>query len=224
MFQFILTLLLTLFAVTAPLPTGAPVCTIDFAAVNNLHLAAERNPRTGPLSNAAFIVTINGVTATPGVLIEIPAQKEIPVVVTSESGSQPFKGVLLIISEPNVAFTNELFTKSPLLQQSIPCQGTGTRAGVTHRSNVTKTEATAYLNIQDNLDEVNLDVNVVVVNNAFQGSIYYFDRYKLKTSGGTNAPTATPRFAKCGLFGLGIFCFNTCGLFLRLIYGNKECF
>lgn len=224
MYRFVLTLLLTFFTVTAPLPTGAPVCTIDFSAVNNLHLAPERNPQTGPLSNAGFIVTINGVTATPGVLVEIPAQQEIPVVVTSDTGSQPFKGVLLIISEPNVVFTDELYTKSPLLQQSIPCQVTGTRAGVTHRSNVTKTEATAYLNIQDNLDEVNLDVNVVVVNNGFQGSVYYFDRYKLKTSGGTDAPTPTPRFAKCGLFGLGIFCFNTCGIIFRLIFGSKNCF
>jgi hypothetical protein len=224
MLQFILTLLLTLFIVTAPLPTGAPVCTIDFSAVNNLHLAPERNPRTGPLSNAGFIVTINGVTATPGVLVELPAQREIPVVVTSESGIQPFKGVLLIISAPNVAFTDELYTKSPLLQQSIPCQGTGTRAGVTHRSNVTKTQANFFLNIQDNVDEVNLDVNVVVVNNAFQGSIYYFNRYKLKTFGGTDAPTATPLVAKCGLFGLGLFCFNTCGIFLRLIFGNENCF
>ena len=223
MFRLLVILLVTLFTVVAPLPTGAPVCTIDFSAVNNLHLAKERNPQTGPLSNADFIVKINGVTAQPGVVLEIPAQRDIPVVVTSGSGSQRFKGVLMIISEATASFTNELYPASPLLQQSVPCQETGTRAGVTHRSNETKTEAPAFLNIQDNYEVVNLDVNVVVVNNA-QSSIFYFDRYILKTFGGTEAPTATPRTAECGLFGVGLFCFNTCGLFLRLIFGNENCF
>jgi hypothetical protein len=209
----------------AALPTGAPVCTIDFSAVNNLHLAQSRNPQTGPLSNGDFIVTVNGnITLVPGVALEIPAQRDVQVVVTSESGIQPFKGVLVILSAPNILFTDELFTREAILQNSIACQGTGNRVGVTHRSNVTKTKATVFLNIPNNYEEVRLDVNMVIVNNDI-ASIYYYDRFLLKVTGATEAPTPTPR-PECGLFGLSLFCIRIffCGYFGRLLFGDSNCY
>jgi hypothetical protein len=222
--------LLTLSSVLA-LPTGAPVCPIDGAAPGDAHLAARVvagtnitiNPRTGPLSDGTFIVTLNGVTLDPAVSTAITASLSYTVAVTSEDGTQPYRGVLVIASSASKNFTAAVLQPvGGLLQASLPCAQLR-RAGVTHISAVSKTTSSSTLNVPTNVADLKLDVNVVVANNEVQGSIYYYDQFEFTVTG---APTAAPVKppVKCGLFGLSIFCpFTFCGFLGRLIFGSRNC-
>jgi hypothetical protein len=222
MMKFILVTLFAILSAVAAFPAGAPVCTIDESAPGAPHRGTGF--RTGPLSDAAFIVTVGGKTLDTATTLEIEAGTVYDVIFTSETGSQPYKGVLGIIHSSTYNFTStNLITGTADLQNSEPCAFAKGRAGVTHVNNNDKTSALAKLSIPANVDVVKLDVNIVVANNGVQGSIFYYTQYTLKVSGATNSPIAAPRIS-CGLFRLGIFCpFTFCGLFGRLLFGTKEC-
>jgi hypothetical protein len=223
--------LLTLSSVLA-LQTGAPICTIDEAAPGPPHRVAYSSgnftlePRTGPLSDGTYIVTLNGATLVPNSTTAINASQSYTIAVTSEDGNQQYKGVLVIASSASTNFTAAVLQPvGGLLQASTPC-AVLRRAGVTHTSAASKTTSTTTLNVPKNVTDLKLDVNVVVANNAAQGSIYYYDQYKFNVTGAPPPPTAAPvkPRGKCGLFGLSIFCpFTLCGFLGRLIFGSKNC-
>jgi hypothetical protein len=234
--------LLTLSSVFA-LQSGAPVCPIDEAAPGPPHRVAYTSgtftliPRTGPLSDGAFIVTLNGVTLDPAVSTAINALQSYTIAVTSEDGLQSYKGVLVIASSKSTNFTSAVLQPvGPLLQASTPC-AVLRRAGVTHISAVSKTTSSSTLNVPTNVADLKLDVNVVVANNEVQGSIYYYNQYSLTVTGASptaptpaGSPASTPNMSpvkapiKCGLFGLSIFCpFTFCGFLGRLIFGTRNC-
>ena len=227
MYNFFVTLFLTLSVVTA-LPGGAPSCEVGEAAPQSLHLNIDRNPQTGPLSTGTYTVTINGALLVPGEKAVVPAQAVNEVIVSSETGLQPFRGVLAILNKEGTVFTNgvelSVSATDPLLQEAFECDVTTGRSGVTHKSPDLKTSAELMLNVDSNLDDVFLDVNVVVANNDIEGSIYYYDRYTLQFTGATSAPTQAPADRKCGLLRLGFFCpFTFCGIFGRLLFGDENC-
>lgn len=214
-------------ATVLALPTGAPTCKINEAAPQDAHLQTRGGipPRTGPLSDGGFIITIDGVTLDPATPLEITAGVNHDVTFTSESGSQPFRGVLGIIhsSSYNFTFTNFGRGDSLDLQDSVPCSDIKGLAGVTHIDRNTKTAVTGRLNIPVNIDEVKLDINMVIANNEEQGSVYYYTQFLLKVTGATEAPSPAP-VNDCGLLRLGLFCPLTfCGLFGRLIFGDDNC-
>jgi hypothetical protein len=160
----------------------------------------------------------------------LQANVDLPVVVTSDTGEQPFRGALVIASKPGVTIEN-VFSLSDAelakLQISTICPSLNAD-GVTHVDNELKTSVEATLRFDENIQELLLDVNVVVINKILSlgGSFYYWSQFKINVEGATAAPTPSrPRlFDGCGLFRLGLFCpVTACGFFGRLIYGDDFC-
>jgi hypothetical protein len=230
--------LLTLSSVLA-MPSGAPVCPIGGPAPGDAHLLPRANgnitinPRTGPLSDGTFIVTLNGVTLDPSVNTAINASQGYTIAVTSEEGIQQYRGVLVIASSASTNFTSTVLQPvDGTLQASLPCAQIR-RAGVTHVSAATKTTSSATLKVPTNVADLKLDVNIVVANNEVQGSVYYYNQYNLTvtgapptapTPGGAPSPNSAPVKppGKCGLFGLSIFCPYRF-FFCRLVFNPKNC-
>jgi Reeler domain len=222
---FFITLTSVILPLTGSLPSGAPSCEVGKAAPMSLHLAASRNPTTGTLLSANFIVKIDGVVLDPDATNEIQANRELEVVITSDTGQQAFKGALMIVSK-SALLTTDIFTLSTAqatdLQLNALCPNEG-RSGVTHVDNNVKTSIAATMQFDENIDDLKFDVNVVVQNND-AGSFFYWTQYTLKVVGATAPPTAAPRSRGCGLFGFNLFCpFTLCGLFGRLIFGDDFC-
>jgi hypothetical protein len=217
--------------VVQALPSGAPVCTIGEAAPGNPHTAAERSPLTGPLSMAGFIVKIGDETLNTSTPITVQAYEDLRVEITSESGEQPFRGALMIVSKTG-GVIEEAFTLNEAdaskLQINTLCAPSAA-SGVTHVNNELKTSVGATLRFDENIQEVLLDVNVVVINRIASegGSIYYYSQFKINVIGATPPPTRTPTRTptrKCGIFGLGLFCpFKKCWFLYRLIFGDVSC-
>ena len=209
------------------LPTGAPVCTVGVAAPGSPHTSPGRSPQTGPLAIAGFIVKIGDQILDANTPITLQAYQDLRIVVTSESGVQPFKGALVIVSKVGLD-TQNTFSLTPedetKLQISPACPSFA-RDGVTHIDNELKTSVEATMRFDENIQDLLLDVNVVVINKGVSegGSFYYYSQYKINVEGATSPPSSTP-IKKCGLFGLGFFCpVNACGFFGRLIYGDDFC-
>jgi hypothetical protein len=215
--------LLTLSSVLA-WPDGAPECTIGAAAAMGTHLSTNSTlPVTGPLSDGTFVVTLDGVTLDPTVSTTINALEIYYIAVTSVTREKPYRGVLVIASSASTNFTSAVLQPagvSEFILKASPSCGEISRAGVTHKSPDTKTITYSSLLVPKNLADLKLDVNVVVANNAINGSIYYYNQFSFNVI--TPAPVK-PRI-RCGLFGLAIFCpFTFCGFFGRLIFGSKNC-
>jgi hypothetical protein len=219
--------LLTLSSVYA-MSNGAPVCTIGAAAPEGTHLSTNSTV-TGPLSVGTFIVTLNSDTLDPAVSTTINVLENHYIAVTSVAGDKPYRGVLVIASSASTNFTSAVLQPAGVsedtLKTSLPCAEIG-RAGVTHNSSDTKTITYYTLIVPKNLADLKLDVNVVVANNAINGSIYYYNQFSFNVTSAPPPPTAAPvkPRIRCGLFGLAIFCPLTyCGFLGRLIFGSKNC-
>jgi hypothetical protein len=169
------------FALSAVLayPDGAPVCTIGEAAPGSPHKRNYTNdanqtvvPRTGPLSDGGFIVTVGGLTLDPVSPLTVFSLRDIPILVTSLNRNKTFKGVLLIISSNTFNFTDGVELK-PLgsdIKVSVPCNNTG-YAGFTHTINTAKTSVNGTLYFPRNISNMKLDANIVVSNNRNEGSV-----------------------------------------------------
>ena len=212
---------------TEALPNGAPVCTVGEAAPQVKHLELSRNPRLGHLNEGGFYIQIGDtILSDTTTVYEYDAHEDIPVLVTSESGGQPFKGVLIVASRVGSDLSANLFLKDDtqlrFLQQAQCDAG---RVAVTHWNNNTKSAVTATMNFDKNFDIVLVDVNIVVVNNA-RASIFYYDQYQIRVTGATQYPTPVP-IINCGLFGMGFLCFpkiTFCGFIGRLLgQDQRDC-
>jgi hypothetical protein len=95
-------------ATALALPTGAPYCDIDGPAPRSLHLwdrgGMERI--TGPLADGTFRVMVGGIVLDAATTLEIDASTTYDIVITSESGTKQFRGVLGIIHNTNIGFTS----------------------------------------------------------------------------------------------------------------------
>jgi hypothetical protein len=225
-YAFALITILTIQRTVHALPGGAPVCTAGASAPGEPHFLPEpgKTIATGPLEDAGFIVTIDGVLLEPGVPLDVQAYEDLQVVMTSSSGIQPFKGALMVVSKEGLD-TRGAFIETGLsgLQLNFICEFDFTRSGVTHLNNDIKTSVSATMRFTENIADLLFDANIVVVNNA-QESFYYYTGYTINVVGATSPPTRAPRRRKCGLFGLGLFCpFTACGLFGRWLYGDDFC-
>ena len=214
----------TTITTTMALPTGAPVCTVGEAAPQVLHLDPNRNPRLGHLVDGGFFIRIGETILTDtSTVYDFEAHEDITVVVTSDGGSQPFKGVLIVASRIGSDLSANLFLKGDTQLQFLKqAQCDAGRVAVTHFNNNTKSAVEATMNFDENFDTVLVDVNIVVVNN-FRASIYYHDQYKLRVTGATQYPTPVPVIT-CGLFGMSIFCLpkiTFCG-FLGRLFGQDQ--
>jgi hypothetical protein len=233
-FQCLTSILLLLITITTfddyiihvvkALPTGAPVCTVGEAAPQNLHLDPQRNPRLGPLSDGGYYIQIgNTVLKDTSVIYEFEAYQDLTVLLTSQSGVQPFKGALIVLSKVGVDLAGNLFLNATQLQLLRQSQCDAGRVAVTHNNNITKTAVTATINFDDNYDILNVDVNLVVVNNA-KNSVFFYSSYKLTVTGATSSPTPVP-IPTCGLFGMGLFCLpkiTFCGFLGRLFMQDQR--
>jgi hypothetical protein len=212
---------------TTALPNGAPVCTVGEAAPQVLHLDPKRNPRLGHLVEGGFYIQIGStILNDTSTIYEYEANEDIPVLLTSESGSQAFKGVLIVASVVGSDLSASLFLQgAEQLQFLKQSQCDAGRVAVTHFNNNTKTAVRATMNYDENFDIVLVDVNMVIVNNA-RASIFYYDQYKLRITGATQSPTPVP-VVTCGLFGMSIFCLpriTFCGFLGRLLgQDQRDC-
>jgi hypothetical protein len=122
---------------THPLPNGVPSCAIGESAAGSPHRQDDRNPQTGPLNTAGFIVKVGDQILSTATPITLQTNIDYPIVLTSVSGQKNFRGALMILSQPLVATTG-LFTLQPeqesKLQISPFCEE-DLRSGVTHINN-----------------------------------------------------------------------------------------
>jgi Reeler domain len=212
------------------LPTGAPLCIVGASAPGEPHREDDRNPQTGPLNTAGFIVKVGNEMLDTAATITLRAYQDYVVTLTSVDGQKEFRGALMILSKPGVP-TLGLFKLQPeqesKLKVSDICEDYY-RSGVTHIDSDLKTSVEATVKFDENYDEIFLDVNVVVINRQISegsegGSSFYWDQFKLKVEGATPAPSQAPA-PKCGLFRLGIFCpFTLCGFLGQLLFGSVGC-
>lgn len=193
-------------------PDGTPNCEIGSSSTRSLHLISARNPRTGQIQVGGFDVFINDVklvvTTTGPNIFDFDAGVDNKLTIKSSDGDQ-FRGVLIILSQ-NQTNTKEALTPLAPYQDPIACEKLP-YGGLTHSEPSLKSTADGTLRWDTVGDIVSLDVNIVVVNNAVDGSVYYYTNYKLRAA----APAESE---SCGLFGLKLFCpLSFCGLFGRLL-------
>jgi hypothetical protein len=204
--------LLFLTATVTPFPDGTPNCEVGSSSTRSLHLISARKPKTGQIQVGGFDVFINDVklvvTTTGPNIFDFEAGVDNILSIKSSEGNQ-FKGVLIILSQ-NQTNTKAALTPLPPYQVPIACEKLP-YSGYTHTEPSLKSTADGTLRWDTVGDLFSLDVNIVVVNNATAGSVYYYTNYKLRA-----AALAEPE--SCGLFGLNLFCpLSLCGLFGRLL-------
>lgn len=229
-------------AVVNAFSSGSPVCTVGGPAVQARHLSNPNNI-TGSIAFGSFAVKIGDTTLNSSIVNTIGGNRDLPLVFSSVNGTQ-FRGVLIILNQPNVSLLSNLIISSNDYKPQENCS-TFNYSGFTHVNSNLKDSATATIKLPINQSAF-LDVNVVAANNA-SISIYYHTRFQLvaDTPAPTNAPTKTPTKAPsklttksptksptkaptksptkaptrkaCGLFRLSIFCLNGCGVFGRLL-------
>lgn len=203
--------LLFLFAATvSAFPDGTPNCEIGASSTRSAHLSLSRNPQTGAIQKGGFDVFINDkllpVTVTGPNIFDFDVGVDNTLTIKSSTGKQ-FRGVLIILSKTGFNTTLNL-TPLPPYQVPIACEKLP-YSGFTHKEPSFKSTASGTLRWDTVGDELSLDVNIVVANNA-TASIYYYTNYKLRA--------ATPVRSSCGLLGLSLFCPLTfCGVFGRLL-------
>lgn len=229
-------------AIVEALPNGSPVCIVGGPAVRASHLSNPNNI-TGSIVFGSFAVKIGSTTLNSSIVNTIGGNKDLPLVLSSVNGTQ-FRGVLIVLNQPNVSLLSNLIISSGSTdyQPQVNCS-TLNYSGFTHVDRNLKDNATATINLPINQSAF-LDVNVVVANSA--SSIYFYTRFQLvadtpaptkaptkapskapskpttksPTKSPTKAPTKSPSKAPtrkaCGLFHLSIFCLNGCGVFGRL--------
>ena len=147
MYQSILITALIAFAseIVCAFPNGSPICIVGEAAPRNEHVRPSRNPLTGSMEAGGFIVKINDVALTADSTIELQANQDVRVVVTSEDEIKPFRGALLIVSKSGVDLsgTFSLTTADATkLKEALGCLGVPAD-GVNHVTNDLKTSVEA---------------------------------------------------------------------------------
>jgi hypothetical protein len=175
--SFVLAVICNISDVNA-LPNGSPVCTIGEAAVHSTHLT-RATIVTGTLSLGTFQVSIGSLTLNSTVVNTIPSNTTLPVVLSSTNGTQ-FKGVLIVLNQPNTSLTTNLNIdpNSTDLKPQASCLPAN-YSGFTHTNNTLKSTANLTITLPSN-QVAFLDVNVVVVNSGSTNtSIYYYTRYQL---------------------------------------------
>ena len=86
-------------------PDGAPTCSIDGPAPQDIHLKRGDNiTGTGSLASAGFNVTFNGVDLSSLSSIQVNASS--PIKVEVRSSGVPLKGVLVIVSKASTDLTD----------------------------------------------------------------------------------------------------------------------
>ena len=205
--------LLFLADTVSPFPDGTPNCEVGSSSTRSLHLIAARNPKSGQIQVGGIDVFINDVklqvTTTGPNIFDFEAGVDNILSIKSSKGNE-FKGVLILLSQ-NQTNTKAALTPLPPYQDPIACEKFP-YGGYTHSEPSLKSTANGTLRWDTVGSELfSLDVNIVVVNNATAGSIYYYTNYKLRAV----APVESDA---CGVFGLDLFCPLTfCGLFGRLL-------
>lgn len=180
------------------LPNGSPVCIVGGPAVRASHQSNPNNI-TGSLASASFAVKIGNTTLNSTAINTIAANTDLPLVLSSVNGTQ-FRGVLIVLNQPNVSLISNLFISpnSTDYQPQVNCS-MGNNAGFTQVGRTLKDNATATINLPFNQPAF-LDVNVVVANNA-NISIFFYTRFQLNTplppptKAPTKAPTKSPTMA-----------------------------
>ena len=209
-------------------PNGAPECTVGMATPQAPHTDPSRQPVTGTLESAGFVVKINDVALTADSAIELQANQEVRVVVTTVGGEQPFRGALLIASNAgvNMAGTFSLTTDDATkLKASDSCPLINAD-GVTHVDNELKTSVEASMTFQQNVQDLLLDVNIVVINRELfvGGSFYYWSQYKIDVADSPSSAPSPSGGSGCLIFlGVRFFCPNFCGFFGQLLLGPRNC-
>jgi hypothetical protein len=175
------------YAIVNALPNGSPVCTVGGPAVRSAHLSNPNNI-SGSIEFGSFAVKIGSKTLNSSIVNTIDGNKDLPLVLSSVNGTQ-FRGVLIILNQPNVSLLSNLFISpsSTDYKPQVNCS-TVNYAGFTHVINTLKDSATATINLPINQSAF-LDVNVVAANNA-SISIYFYTRFQLVAE--TPAPTSAP--------------------------------
>jgi hypothetical protein len=200
-------------------PTGAGACNLGKASPGEPHTSVGRNPQTGPLATAGFIVKIGDIvldTATP---FTVKPDEDIRVVVTSPDGNVTFRGAMVIVSKLGLdtAGTFSLTAADAAKLQISPLCASVAADGVTHVDRENKTSVEATMRFDENIQDLSLDVNIVVINQpvSLGGSFYYYSQYKFNVEGPTSAPTGAPTGGGRGGFFARFFAFLR-----KLFFGN----
>ncbi|KAG7370498.1 Reeler domain containing protein [Nitzschia inconspicua] len=172
-------------------PTGAGGCAGGTAAVGGGHL--RDGAITGSLSDGGITLRIGGIALTGDSTVDITAMEDISI--TASASDMPMKGILVRLEAGDTDLTGTLSVDDDaLLQDANVCASPV--AGITHTSNVDKTEVAMTMMVPEEM-MVTVDVTVVMQNNG-DGSIYYYDQFLvnvLEGNGGSEAepaPSETP--------------------------------
>lgn len=165
-------------------PTGAGGCASGVAAVGGTHLTYNRT--TGPLADGNFQVFLDDTTElAPNTTTMITPSQEYMIRIVA-SGDAFFEGALIRVDGTGT-------TLEPGLNAQTAMACTDAASGATHVNTTEKTEFTATFGT-DGTENVIVDVTVVVVSSASEGSIYYYDQFVLQPEGAT--PAAAPSAAE----------------------------
>ena len=204
----VICLIVALISAVTALPDGAPACIIGDSNVRNTHVALSRNAKKGTIAEGNYTVKLDGVSLVARSVID-PLRVNLflagvphNLTVSSDKGAT-FRGVLVLFANKTIGTKLNLLAtpgQVPPLEPALGCENSKIGA-VSHSERSVKSKADMTLSYPDPAIDFVLDVNVVLFNNAQQGSKYFFTQYLLKsaTQAEINPPVAPPT-AKCGFF------------------------
>jgi Reeler domain len=225
----ILAVIIVINGVVEALPNGSPVCTVGSAPFPPTGLHVTRTNVTGGISLGQFQVKIGNTILVANKTNYIASDTNLTVQLASTNGTQ-FRGVLIILNQPDVDMSSNLFISpsSTTLKVQENCTASN-YSGFTHTNNELKSSAEATVNMpREQL--AYLDVTVVLYNNAVDGSAYYYTRYDIFFQESVTkpywvnsvcrcVPTDDPFLPRCNFLGLRFFqCpLVSCGPLRRLL-------
>ena len=128
---------------------GSPVCAVGGSAVQFTHLTRP-SIITGSIVIGSFAVMIGSKTLNSSIVNTIDGSKDLPLVLSSLNGTQ-FRGVLIVLNEPNVSLTSNLFISPNSTEYKTQANCSAANyAGFTHVSSALKNSATATINLPIN--------------------------------------------------------------------------
>jgi hypothetical protein len=151
-------------------PTGACSCDGGKAAVEGSHVLG--NVVTGMLIDGGFDLVVNGqYKLDPSILTSVEVGKTL----TLSIKGGPFRGILLRMGAVGLTMI-----PATNFQLAIACMESNV-AGITHTENAGKSGLTSIGEFRVPTEqELEVDVTVVVSNNANDGSVYYYNSYQMK--------------------------------------------
>lgn len=185
--SFVAALYLLAYTSVVALPDGAPICAIGDPNVRNVHLAASRKPKTGAIQVGGFDIFIDGqplVVAAGAAPVAYPFLGGVnhTLTVKSSTGAQ-FRGTLVLLSvnrtpsTPTKAYLSNVDNAN--YESALGCEGLP-HVGLSHSDKPLKSVMNMNLFWPNTTgDLLNLDVNIVVANNA-SSSIHYWNQYKIR--------------------------------------------